>query len=201
MVRIGTALFGATDRRPHALQCCAMSNRPAVRDRVHRRRQHGARADQRPACAGHASPSTIRVGEAVARGARSELAREFGVSATADNARAPSPAPRWWCWRSSRRMPRRVLAAAAPLPWRRAVRSLLRSPPASASQSLRSWCRRRRAGACAPCPTGPALVGAGVTGLYAPPQVTAAQRELRGAGAAARWARSCGSRLRPRSMW
>jgi len=41
-------------------------------------------------------PERVSVGEA-SEAARLVLARELGVSATADN--APSRGRRWWCWR------------------------------------------------------------------------------------------------------
>ena len=139
-----------------------------------RRRQHGPRAHRRPAARRCPRPAQISVGESVAA-AREALARDLGVRATADNRAAISGAA--------------VVVLAVKPPQAAAVlqplAAALRAAPG------RCWCRWPRACASRRSPAGaarravvrampnrPALVGAGVTGLYAPPGVVPAQRLL-----------------------
>lgn len=116
----------------------------------------------------------ISAGEAIPA-ARQELAREFGITATPDNAQAIAGAEA-------------VVLAVKPQDAARVVtplapvlaqgKPLLISVCAGTQvDSLRQW-----SGGTVPVvramPNRPALVGAGVTGLYAPVEVTAARREL-----------------------
>jgi len=128
-------------------------------------------------------PERISVGEA-SEAARLALARELGVSATADNARAVAGAA-LVVLAVKPYQAREVLTALSPL--LRAGRPLVVSVAAGVRlAALQSWC-----GAGVPVvramPNRPALVGAGATALYAPDSVAAEQR-----AAAERLARSLG---------
>jgi len=118
-------------------------------------------------------PERLMVGEH-SEAARSALARELGITAIADNARAVDGA-------SVVVLAVRPQEAAALLtelaPVLRTQRPLLLSVAAGVRvATLEGWC-----GAGVPVmramPNRPALVGAGATALYAPPSVDAAQRE------------------------
>ncbi|HLY52754.1 MAG TPA: pyrroline-5-carboxylate reductase [Steroidobacteraceae bacterium] len=128
-------------------------------------------------------PERIAVGEC-SEPARTALARELGVTATADNARAVEGA-------------RLVVIAVKPqeaaglllglAPVLRAQRPLLLSVIAGVRlATLESWCGAGVAVVRA-MPNRPALVGAGATALYAPPSADPALR-----AAAERIARSLG---------
>ena len=114
----------------------------------------------------------LSVGESSGE-ARTKLARELGVSATADNLAAVAGATMVVLAVK----PREAAAVLAPLAGSLArTRPLLVSVAAGVRvAALEGWC-----GAGVPVvramPNRPALVGAGVTGLYAPPAVSAAQR-------------------------
>ena len=117
-------------------------------------------------------PERIAVGES-SQAARAALARDLGIAATADNTHAVEGA-------SVVVLAVRPQEAAALLtalgPVLRTRRPLLLSVAAGLrTRTLESWC-----GAGVPVaramPNRPALLGAGVTALYAPPQVSAAQR-------------------------
>src|SRR6185437_12587552 len=116
----------------------------------------------------------IAVGESQ-EGARSTLSRELGIAATADNAAAI---------RNANLIvlavkPQDVGSVLTPLAGALQQRSpiVLSMAAGVRIQALQSWC-----GAGVPViramPNRPALVGAGVTGLYAPPAVDASQRAI-----------------------
>lgn len=131
-------------------------------------------------------PERVSVGEA-SEAARLTLARELGVSATADNARAIAGAT-LVVLAVKPYQAQAVLSALAPQLC--AARPLVVSVAAGVRlASLQAWC-----GAGVPVvramPNRPALVGAGVTALYAPATVTAEQR-----AAAERLARAVGEAL------
>lgn len=131
-------------------------------------------------------PERVSVGEA-SEAARLTLARELGVTATADNARAVAGAT-LVVLAVKPYQAQAVLEALAPQ--LSAARPLVVSIAAGVRlASLQAWC-----GAGVPVlramPNRPALVGAGVTALYAPAGVTAGQR-----AAAERLARAVGEAL------
>lgn len=128
-------------------------------------------------------PERIAVGEC-SEVARATLARELGVSASADNARAVSGAT-LVVLAVKPQEAAGLLSGLAPV--LRAQRPLLLSVMAGIRvATLESWC-----GAGVPVvramPNRPAMVGAGATGLYAAPSADPAQR-----AAAERIARSVG---------
>jgi len=128
-------------------------------------------------------PERVSVGEADAA-ARLALARELGVTATADNARAVAGAS-LVVLAVKPAQAQAVLSALAPQ--LRAAKPLVVSVAAGVRlASLEAWC-----GAGVPVmramPNRPALLGAGVTALYAPAGVAAEQR-----AAAERLARAVG---------
>ena len=128
-------------------------------------------------------PERISVGES-SESARGALARELGVTATADNARAAEGASVVVLAVKPQEVRAVLTALAAQL---RLQRPLLLSVAAGIRvAALEGWC-----GAGVPVmramPNRAALLGAGVTALYAPPSVGAAQR-----AAAERVARSVG---------
>jgi pyrroline-5-carboxylate reductase len=128
-------------------------------------------------------PERISVGES-SEAARGVLARELGVTATADNARAVEGAAVVVLAVKPQEVSALLTALAAQL---RVQRPLLLSVAAGVRvAALEGWC-----GAGVPVvramPNRPALLGAGATALYAPPSVGAAQR-----AAAERVARSIG---------
>ena len=128
-------------------------------------------------------PERLRVGEA-SEAARLLLARELGVSATADNARAVDGAS-VVVLAVKPQQAGAVVTELAPL--LRAQRPLVLSVAAGVrTATLQAWC-----GAGVPVgramPNRPALLGAGATALYAPPSVGS---ELR--AAAERIARAVG---------
>ena len=117
-------------------------------------------------------PELLSVGEHLAE-ARAQLASEFGVSATADNARAIAGA-NIVVLAVKPQLAAAVLAPLAPV--LAAMRPLLISICAGTRvASLEEWTQ-----AAAPVvravPNRPAFVGAGITALYAPHNITAAQR-------------------------
>ena len=119
-------------------------------------------------------PERIMVGEC-SEDARSALAHELGITATADNARAVDGAS-VVVLAVKPQEAAALLAGLAPV--LRAQRPLLVSVAAGVRvATLASWC-----GAGVPVmramPNRPALIGAGATALYAPPSIDAAQREL-----------------------
>ena len=121
------------------------------------------------------TPATqLQVGEPAAA-AREQLARDFGVAVSADNATASAGCDLLIVAVKPQEA-RTVLGALAP---RLAVRPPVLLSVAAGIQiaSLRAW-----AGPGVPVvrtmPNRPALIGAGVSGLFAGPEVTAAQREL-----------------------
>src|SRR5579872_6126394 len=128
-------------------------------------------------------PERIAVGECSAQ-ARAQLARELGVTATADNARAVEGA----AVVVLAVKPQEAAALLSGLaPALRARRPLVLSVAAGVRvASLEAWC-----GAGVPVvramPNRPAMLGAGATALYAPPSVDAAAR-----AAAERIARAVG---------
>ena len=127
---------------------------------------------------GHAPGADQRRRELAA--AREARWRATSASApAADNARGDRGRQRRACWRSSRRTPRAVLAPLPPRCASAAPAAHLGRAPASASRHSSSWCGRRVPVVRA-MPNRPALVGAGVTGLYAParrrPQRSAPRR-------------------------
>ena len=120
-----------------------------------------------------APPARLRAGEARAA-TRQALAREFGIGATADNLAAIAGAAV-------------VVIAVKPQEAQAVLQSLAGALSATHPlvisvaagvriASLAAWC-----GAGVPIvramPNRPALIGAGVTGLYAPPDVGATQRQ------------------------
>jgi pyrroline-5-carboxylate reductase len=121
-------------------------------------------------------PEQIAVGESQ-EGARERLARELGIFATADNGAALRNAD-LVLLAVKPQDARSVLEALAPRLQER--RPLLLSIAAGVRvQTLRQWC-----GPGVPViramPNRPALVGAGATGIFAPPQVAPAQRAMAG---------------------
>ena len=117
-------------------------------------------------------PERIAVGESSAA-ARAALSRDLGIAASADNARAVEGA-------SVVVLAVKPQEAAALLsalsPVLRAQRPLLISVAAGLrTPTLEAWCGAGVAVARA-MPNRPALLGAGVSALYAPPGVSAAQR-------------------------
>ncbi len=119
-------------------------------------------------------PEHIMVGERVA-GARAALADELGVSATADNLAAIQGASVVVLAVK----PQEAAAVLAPLAGAlSAARPLVISVAAGVRVSaLEGWSGPGVAVARA-MPNRPALVGAGISGLYAPPAVSAAQRTI-----------------------
>jgi pyrroline-5-carboxylate reductase len=130
-------------------------------------------------------PERLSVGEA-SEAARLALARELGVSATADNARAVDGAT-VVVLAVKPQQARAAVTALAPL--LRSQRPLLLSVAAGVrSSALESWCGPGVPVARA-MPNRPALLGAGATALYAPPSVggelrAAAERIARAVGEA-----------------
>lgn len=117
-------------------------------------------------------PERLSVGEA-SEAARRTLSQELGVTATADNARAIAGAS-LVVLAVKPHQAQAVLTALAPQ--LRTARPLVVSVAAGVRlASLEAWC-----GAGVPVvramPNRPALVGAGVTALYAPPAVASEQR-------------------------
>jgi pyrroline-5-carboxylate reductase len=116
----------------------------------------------------------IRVGEPLAA-ARSSLQRESGIEASADNAAAVRDATL-------------VVLAVKPQDAGQVLRALQGALLAAKPVVLSIAAGLRLADLARACPTGtaivrampnrPALLGAGVTGMYAPPSVSAAQRAL-----------------------
>ena len=116
----------------------------------------------------------IRVGEPLAA-ARSTLQRESGIEASADNAAAVRDATL-------------VVLAVKPQDAGQVLRALQGTLLAAKPVVLSIAAGLRLADLARACPTGtaivrampnrPALLGAGVTGMYAPPSVSAAQRAL-----------------------
>ena len=152
----------------------------------------GARAASAACCARARAPEHLSVGEvAAARRARA-LVRELGDQRAAPTTHAAiagaavvvvAVKPQEVARACSRRWPAplRRAPAARHLGGRRRAHRLARRRGAPGVPVVRAM------------PNRPALVGAGVTGLYAPAaDRRAAQRALAEAGAAARWARSCG---------
>lgn len=116
----------------------------------------------------------ISVGESHA-GAREALARELGVSATADNAAAIARAEVIVLAVKPQDAAALLKPLAAELA---AARALLISVCAGIRvRDLEAWCGSEVAVVRA-MPNRPALVGAGITGLYAPLKVGAAQRGI-----------------------
>src|ERR1700753_1530117 len=118
-------------------------------------------------------PEHISVGESFA-GARDSLAADFGIQATEDNAAAVESAS-VVVVAVKPQIAGTVLTPLKPLLQR--TRPLVISIAAGIRiAALESWC-----GAGVPIvramPNRPALVGAGATGIYAPPTVSAAHRE------------------------
>lgn len=130
-------------------------------------------------------PERLRVGEA-SEAARLALARELGVSASADNARAVDGAS-IVVLAVKPQQAAAVVAELAPL--LRAQRPLLLSVAAGVrTAQLAAWCGPGVPVARA-MPNRPALLGAGATALYAPPSVgselrAAAERIARAVGEA-----------------
>ncbi|HEX2790719.1 MAG TPA: pyrroline-5-carboxylate reductase [Steroidobacteraceae bacterium] len=120
------------------------------------------------------APGLIRVGEPQPQ-ARVALQREWGVESSADNADAARGASL-------------VVLAVKPQEAGHALRALYRTLLERKPVVLSIAAGLRLADLARACPDGtavvrampnrPALLGAGVTGLYAPPSVTAAQRAL-----------------------
>ena len=122
--------------------------------------------------AGGADPASIRVAEPVA-GSREALARDFGVAVHAHNAQAADGAATWVLAVKPQVM-RPVCQALAALARRQ--RPLVVSIAAGiTSVQLGRWLGGDAAVVCA-MPNTPALLGAGVTGLYANDAVDAAGR-------------------------
>jgi pyrroline-5-carboxylate reductase len=128
-------------------------------------------------------PERIAVGEC-SQAAREALARELGVTATADNARAVEGA----AVVVLAVKPQEAAALLTSLaPALRAQHPLLLSVAAGVRlAALESWCGAGVTVVRA-MPNRPVLLGAGATALYAPPRVSAAQRAV-----AERIARSVG---------
>jgi pyrroline-5-carboxylate reductase len=128
-------------------------------------------------------PERLSVGEA-SEAARLALARELGVSADADNARAVDGAA-VVVLAVKPQQAREVVCGLAPL--LRTQRPLLLSVAAGVRiRTLESWCGPGVPVARA-MPNRPALLGAGATALYAPPSIGGEQR-----AAAERIARAVG---------
>ena len=121
-----------------------------------------------------ALPGEITVGESVAA-VREALSRDLGVRATADNRAAMTGA----AVVVLAVKPQQAQAVLTPLaPALRTAHALLLSVAAGVRvATLEGWCGAG-VGVVRAMPNRPALVGAGVTGLYAPPQVAAPQRAL-----------------------
>ena len=119
-------------------------------------------------------PEQIAVGESH-EAARTSLSREFGIAATADNAAAIREANLVVLAVK----PQDAGSVLAPLAEEfQQRRTIILSVAAGVRiQTLQGWC-----GAGVPViramPNRPALVGAGVTGLFAPPEVDAPRREM-----------------------
>ncbi len=123
---------------------------------------------------GGTAPSQIHVSEPYAPN-REGLAAEFGVSTTDDNAAAASKAA-VWVLATKPQVLRGVCEALAPLAQSR--RPLIVSIAAGiTSTQLDRWLGGGSA-VVRTMPNTPALLGAGVTGLYATAATTAAQRAL-----------------------
>lgn len=119
-------------------------------------------------------PEQIAVGEAH-EAARAVLSREFGISATPDNAAAIRKASLVVLAVKPQDTGSVLGPLAAELQQRRPV--VLSVAAGVRIQTLQSWC-----GAGVPViramPNRPAIVGAGVTGLFAPSEVDASRREM-----------------------
>jgi len=119
-------------------------------------------------------PEQIAVGESQ-EAARAMLSRELGITATADNAAAIRKANLVVLAVKPQDAGAVLAPLAADLQQRRAV--VLSVAAGVRVQTLQSWC-----GAGVPViramPNRPALVGAGATGLFAPPQVDASNRAM-----------------------
>ncbi|HET9107901.1 MAG TPA: pyrroline-5-carboxylate reductase [Steroidobacteraceae bacterium] len=119
-------------------------------------------------------PEQIAVGEAH-EAARAVLSREFGISATPDNAAAIRKASLVVLAVKPQDTGSVLGPLAAELQQRRPV--VLSVAAGVRIQTLQSWC-----GPGVPViramPNRPAIVGAGVTGLFAPPEVDASRREM-----------------------
>lgn len=114
----------------------------------------------------------IGVGEHIAA-ARDALARELGISASADNAAAIEGAGVVLLAVK----PQDAATVLAPLAgqWGAATPLIISVVAGVRVAALQKWCGRGVPVVRA-MPNSPALAGAGATGLYAPPTVTAAQR-------------------------
>ena len=155
----------------------------------------GRALHRRPAALGHACRAAER--RARVSPPRASCSRaSFGVAATADNETAIAGAEIVVLAVK----PQEAQAVLTPLaPTLAAARPLLISVLAGTRvAALEAWC-----GSEVPVvramPNRPALVGAGVSGMYAPLKVNAAQRSARQNGPARRWAKSCG--WPPRTPW
>lgn len=119
-------------------------------------------------------PEQIAVGE-TQEAARAALSRELGIAATPDNAAAIRKANLVVLAVKPQDAGSVLGPLAAELQQRRPV--VLSVAAGVRIQTLQSWC-----GAGVPViramPNRPALVGAGVTGLFAPPEVDASRREM-----------------------
>lgn len=119
-------------------------------------------------------PEQIAVGESQ-EAARAMLSRELGITATADNAAAIRKANLVVLAVKPQDAGAVLAPLAADLQQRRAV--VLSVAAGVRVQTLQSWC-----GAGVPViramPNRPALVGAGATGLFAPPRVDASNRAM-----------------------
>ena len=187
IVRVGTVLFGPRDwlRTMHRHE-----SQPNLR--LAGRREHGPRTDQRPAALGNAPGTARALAKRWPRRARSSP-REFGVSATADNARAIAGANDR---RAGREAAARSRGARASGAGARAGRPLLISVCAGMRvASLEEWMqrgsRRRARHAQPPC--------AGRRRhhrVVCPAQLTAAQRARRAERSCRQSARCSGSRAR-----
>ena len=123
---------------------------------------------------GGASPAAIHVSEPYAPN-REGLAAEFGVTVTEDNAAAASKTP-VWVLATKPQVLRGVCAALAPLA--QAQRPLVVSIAAGISSAqIDRWLGGGIA-VVRSMPNTPALLGAGVTGLYATLATTPAQKAL-----------------------
>ena len=119
-------------------------------------------------------PEQIAVGESQ-EAARATLSRELGIAATTDNAAAIRKANLVVLAVKPQDAGTVLAPLAAELQQRRTV--VLSVAAGVRIQALQSWC-----GASVPViramPNRPALVGAGATGLFAPPQVDASHRAM-----------------------
>jgi pyrroline-5-carboxylate reductase len=119
-------------------------------------------------------PEQIAVGESQ-EAARATLSHELGIAATADNAAAVRKANLVVLAVKPQDAGAVLAPVAAELQQRRTV--VLSVAAGVRIQALQSWC-----GAGVPViramPNRPALVGAGATGLFAPPQVDASHRAM-----------------------